>query len=73
LGVPNAELNPFSSQLSRWSDSLDARWMRDVGRTLGGRLGGGIATGALLTEGIYDIGVISKAAWNATSRTGCGP
>jgi hypothetical protein len=73
LGVPKSELNPVTSQLSRWSDRLDARWMRDLGRTTGGRLASGAATLGVVFEGFYDIGVIGKAALDATSRIGCGP
>lgn len=73
LGVPKSELNPITSQLSRWSDRLDTRWMRDMGRTTGGRLASGAATLGVVFEGFYDIGVIGKAAWDARPRTVCGP
>jgi hypothetical protein len=73
LGVPKSELNPITSQLSRWSDKLDTRWMRDIGRTTGGRLVSGAATLGVVFEGFYDIGVIGNAAWDARPRTVCGP
>ena len=73
LGVARSELNPITSQLSRWSERLGARWMRDLGRTRGGVLTSGAVTLGLVFEGFYDIGTIGMAAWDATSRAGCGP
>ncbi|AEG01997.1 RHS repeat-associated core domain-containing protein [Methylomonas methanica] len=67
LGVPKSELNPYTSQLSRWSGRLDERFLREIGRTATGVTVGGAATGALVFEGFYDLGVIGKAAWDATS------
>jgi hypothetical protein len=73
LGVPKSELNPITSQLSRWSDRLDMRPLRTFGRSAAGVAASTAATAALVFEGFYDIGTIGKAAWDATSRTGCGP
>ena len=73
LGVPKSELNPYTSQLSRWSSRLDARGLRLLGRTAGGVALGAVATGALVFDGFYNWGVIGKAAWDATSSGGnCG-
>jgi hypothetical protein len=73
LGVPKGELNPYTSQLSRWSSRLDARGLRLLGRTAGGVALGAVATGALVFDGFYNLGVIGKAAWDATSSGGsCG-
>jgi RHS repeat-associated protein len=73
LGIPKSELNPYTSQLSRWSERFDTRWMRDIGRTRPGILVSGAATVGVVFEGFYDISVIGRAAWDATSRRGCSP
>lgn len=73
LGVPKSELNPYTSQMSRWSSRLGMRELRVLGRTAGGVALGAVATGALIFDGFYNWGVIGKAAWNATSSGGsCG-
>lgn len=77
FGVPKEQLNPFTSQLSRWSGRFGIRALRDAGRTLVARyLLGPAATLAVVGEGFYDIGVIGKAAYDTTSNPqedcGCG-
>jgi hypothetical protein len=73
LGVPKGELNPYTSQMSRWSSRLGVRELRTFGRTAGGVALGAAATGALVFDGFYNWGVIGKAAWDATSSGGsCG-
>ena len=72
LGVPKGELNPYTSQLSRWSGRLETRALRELGRTAAGVAVGTVATGALVFEGFYDWGVIGRAAWDATSSSDCG-
>jgi RHS repeat-associated protein len=67
LGVPKAELNPYTSQLSRWSGRVSNRALREVGRKGALVCVGGAATGLLVFEGFYDWGIIGKAAWDATS------
>jgi hypothetical protein len=41
LGVPKSELNPYTSQMSRWSSRLGVRELRTFGRTAGGVEGWG--------------------------------
>lgn len=73
LGVPKSELNPYTSQMSRWSSRLGMRELRTFGRTAGGVALGAAATGALVFDGFYNWGVIGKAAIDATSSGGsCG-
>lgn len=72
FGVPKHELNPFTSQLSRWSERLGMRALRVAGRTMAGIAAGAAATLAVVGEGFYDIGVIGKAAYDATSDEDCG-
>ncbi|MBU2840925.1 RHS repeat-associated core domain-containing protein [Acidithiobacillus thiooxidans] len=80
LGKPKEELNPLTSQLSRWSGRL-YRWSgrsgflllrKEIGRANVGKLASGLATGGLIFEGFYDWGVIGEAAWDATSFDDCG-
>ncbi len=68
LGVPRSQLNPFTSQLSRWAGRTDIRALRDLGRTAGGIAAGTVATGATISEGFYDWGVIGKAAWESLNN-----
>ena len=72
LGVPKSEINPVTSQLSRWSGRFGTRALRVIGRTTAGIAAGLIATGAVVFEGFYDWGVIIKAAVDATSSNDCG-
>jgi uncharacterized protein RhaS with RHS repeats len=73
LGVPTSELNPYTSQLSRWSSRLGMRELRTFGRTAAGVALSTAATAALIGDGFYNWGVIGKAAWDATSSGGsCG-
>jgi hypothetical protein len=71
LGVPKSELNPYTSQMSRWSSRLGVRELRMFGRPAGGVALGAVAT--LVFDGFYNWGVIGKAAWDSTSSGGsCG-
>ncbi len=75
LGVPRSELNPYTSQMSRWAGRTDMRGLRDFGRTALGQGVSVAATAALVFDGFYNWGVIGKAAWDATSseqNCGCG-
>jgi RHS repeat-associated protein len=72
LGVPQAELNPYTSQLSRWSGRLGTRSLRVLGRTSAGVAAGAIATGATIFEGFYDLSIEAQAAVKATSSSDCG-
>ena len=71
LGLATEDLNPITSQLSRWAGRLGFRALREFGRTTAGVALSTAATAALVFEGFYDWGVIGKAAWDATS-SGCG-
>jgi uncharacterized protein RhaS with RHS repeats len=64
---PRSRLNPYTSQLSRWSSRFGTRALREGGRTAGGIALGAAATGLLIFEGFYDWGVIGRAAYNATT------
>lgn len=68
LGVPKEQLNPYTSQLSRWSGRFDTRALRTFGRTAVGGAISVAATGALIFDGFYNLGVIGKAAADATSK-----
>ncbi|WP_341503748.1 RHS repeat-associated core domain-containing protein [Gallaecimonas sp. GXIMD4217] len=81
LGVSKSQLNPYTSQLSRWNGRLNrgglysGRGLRTLGRTPTGMMAGTVATGALIADGFYNWGVILKAAFDATSSegdNGCG-
>ncbi|WGG52878.1 RHS repeat-associated core domain-containing protein [Rugamonas sp. DEMB1] len=67
LGVPKSELNPYTSELSRWSSRLGERGLRDFGRTAFGKALSRSATAGLIVDGFYNWFVIGKAAWDATS------
>ena len=67
LGVAAEELNPITSQLSRWAGRFGFRALREFGRTAAGVALSAAATAALVFEGFYDWGVIGMAAWDATS------
>lgn len=67
LGVPKGDLNPFTSQLSRWSGRLEVIVLRDLGRTALGVAVRAAADAAVVFEGFYDWGVIGQAAWDSTS------
>jgi RHS repeat-associated protein len=72
FGVPKSELNPYTSQLSRWSSRLNIPGARAVGRTAVGVAAGAAATAATIFEGFYDLSVEAQAAINATSSGDCG-
>jgi hypothetical protein len=67
LGVPKSELNPYTSQLSRWSGRFGTRVFREIGRSAIGVVVGTVATAAVVFEGFYDLSVIVQAASKATS------
>lgn len=67
LGVPKSQLNPYTSQLSRWSSRLGERGLREFGRKALGRVVSATATAGLIVDGLYNWAVIGKAAWDATS------
>jgi RHS repeat-associated protein len=67
LGVPKHELNPYTSQLSRWAGRFNTRVLRNFGRNMVGRVLSTTATAALIFDGFYNWGVIGRAAWDATS------
>lgn len=46
FGVPKSKLNPYTGQLSRWSGRTGIRILRDLGRSVGGKIIGGLTTGA---------------------------
>lgn len=71
LGVSRSELNPYTSQLSRWSGRLGTRSLRLLGRSSLGVAAGAIATGATIGEGFYDLTIEAEAAVNATSSNEC--
>jgi RHS repeat-associated protein len=60
FGVPMDQLNPYTSQASRWTGRTGIRALREFGRSLVGRMLGGLATGMLVFEGFYDWGVIAR-------------
>ena len=68
---PKSQLNPYTSQLSRWSGRLETRTLRELGRTATGMAVSTAATGALVFEGFYDWGVIIQAGYDATSSDDC--
>jgi RHS repeat-associated protein len=76
LGTPASQLEPHTGQLSRWSSRFGVRALRTAGRTVVGVWAGAIATGLVVGEGFYDIGVIGKAVYDTTSNPqedcGCG-
>lgn len=74
LGAAKDEINPITSQLSRWSGRLGERALREFGRTAAGIAISGAATAATVAEGLYDWWVIGKAAYNATTlgNSACG-
>src|SRR5208283_1658975 len=55
LGVPQSELNPYTSQLSRWAGRLDLPVLRQIGRTTAGIVASTAATSATVFEGFYDL------------------
>lgn len=67
LVVKKTELNPYTSQLSRWSSRLNIRELRDFGCTAFGQTASAATTVTLIFDGFYNWGLIGKAAWNATS------
>jgi hypothetical protein len=71
LGVPKSQLNPYTSQLSRWSGRMGTRVFRELGRTATGVAVGTAATASVVFEGFYDWAVIVRAAIRSTSMDGC--
>ena len=73
LGIPASQLNPYTSQLSRFSSRVGVRALRTFGRTGGGIALSTAATAALIGDGFYNWGIIGKTGWDATSSGGsCG-
>jgi RHS repeat-associated protein len=72
LGIAKAAMNPYTSQLSRWSGRLGTRSLRLIGRTGAGVAAGAIATGATIFEGFYDLSIEGQAAAFATKTKVCG-
>jgi len=70
LGIPKNELNPTTSQLSRWSGRVGMRSLRTFGRTAAGIALSTTSTATLVLDGFYNWGVIGRAAWDATSFEG---
>lgn len=70
--MPKSQLNPFTSQLSRFAGRTDVRTLRVIGRSAVGIAIGAVATAALVGEGFFDLTVEVKAAINATSFDDCG-
>lgn len=71
LGVAKSELNPYTSQLSRWSGRLGTRSLRLAGRSAAGMAAGAVATGATIFEGLYDLSIEVQAAVKAASFDDC--
>lgn len=71
FGTPKGEINPWTSQLSRWSGRFNTRALRVIGRTPTIIAASTVATASVVAEGIYDWVVIGKAAWDATSSGDC--
>jgi hypothetical protein len=71
LGTPKGKINPWTSQLSRWSGRFKTRAPRIIGRTPTVMAASTVATASVVAEGIYDWVVIGKAAWDATSSGDC--
>ena len=80
LGQKKGEINPWTGQLSRWNGRISRyrdrdgnkpyagyKKLRNFGRTSMGKNIGGASLLSLIFEGYYDLGVIGKAAWDATS------
>jgi hypothetical protein len=72
LGIAKTAMNPYTSQLSRWSGRLGTRSLRLIGRTSAGVTAGAIATGATIFEGFYDLSIEGQAAAFATKTKACG-
>jgi YD repeat-containing protein len=70
FGTPKGEINPLTSQLSRWSGRFKTA-LRIIGRTPTIIAASTVATTSVVAEGIYDWVVIGKAAWDATSSGDC--
>ncbi|WP_369928794.1 RHS repeat-associated core domain-containing protein [Xanthomonas sp. NCPPB 2632] len=72
LGIAKTAMNPYTSQLSRWSGRFGTRSLRLIGRTGAGVAAGAIATGATIFEGFYDLSIEGQAAAFATKTKVCG-
>jgi RHS repeat-associated protein len=66
LGVSANQLNPYTSQLSRWSGRFGTRALRILGRTGMGIAFSTAATASLIAEGAYDATVEVRAAVRST-------
>ena len=74
LGQKKSEINPWTGQLSRWNGRIndyqgnkDYKKLRNFGRTQMGKNIGGATLLLLIFEGYYDLGVMGKSAWDATT------
>jgi RHS repeat-associated protein len=72
FGIPQSEINPYTSQLSRLAGRLGIPGLRAIGRTAAGIAASTAATAATVFEGFYDLSVEAQAAINATSSSDCG-
>ena len=72
FGIPQSEINPYTSQLSRWAGRHDIPGLRAIGRTGAGIAASTAATAATIFEGFYDLSIEAQAAINATSSSDCG-
>lgn len=64
------KLNPYTSQLRRWSSRTGNRFLRELGRKAGSVALGAAATGLLVFDGYYELTVITRAGINATTYDG---
>jgi hypothetical protein len=69
LGQSAEEINPYTSQPSRWAGRTGIRGLRNFGRTIGGKALGGLTTGALVFEGFYDIGAIGRCSVKGSNHS----
>ena len=69
--VPKSQLNPCTSQISRWSSRLGSRALREWGCTGQGMAAGAVTTSAVVFEGFYDWTIIVQALEQAHSPENC--
>ena len=75
LGVRKDQLNPYTSQPSRWAARTGNRSLREFGRSPGGQGLGVASIGTLIFEGFYDLTIEVQGAYQAIddgpSECGC--
>lgn len=75
LGVRKDQLNPYTSQPSRWAARTGNRSFREFGRSPGGQGLGVGSTATLIFEGFYDLTIEFQGAFQAIddgpSECGC--